>query len=124
MTKQISWLRAGGAMCFAALLGVAVSGQAADDTPVTLAPAACASLKGMAIPAAAIGLPTGGADVQAAEMVAANAEKNVNGDFCKVTGVIKNATASTAVFEFEVNLPARWNGRALQMGGGGYDGSL
>jgi feruloyl esterase len=41
-----------------------------------------------------------------------------------VTGTIKNATASTAVFEFEVNLPNAWNGRALQMGGGGYDGSL
>jgi feruloyl esterase len=41
-----------------------------------------------------------------------------------VTGIIRNVTASTAVFEFEVNLPMNWNGRALQMGGGGYDGSL
>src|SRR3954447_25155829 len=29
-----------------------------------------------------------------------------------------------AVFEFEVNLPNSWNRRAVQMGGGGYDGSL
>src|SRR5213079_2333725 len=28
------------------------------------------------------------------------------------------------VFEFEVNLPNSWNRRALQMGGGGYDGTL
>ena len=62
--------------------------------------------------------------MQTAEPVPANAEKNVNGDFCKVTGIIKNATASMAVFEFEVNLPNTWNGRALQFGGGGYDGSL
>jgi feruloyl esterase len=105
------------------ILAVA-SGRAADDSVVTLAPAACTSLKGLTIPASAIGLATKGAVVQAAEMVSANADKNVNGEFCKVTGIINNATASTAVFEFEVNLPASWNGRALQMGGGGYDGSL
>jgi pimeloyl-ACP methyl ester carboxylesterase len=78
----------------------------------------------MTIPASAIGLPTGGAVVQAAVAVKSADDRNVNGDFCKVTGIIKNATASTAVFEFEVNLPNSWNRRALQMGGGGYDGSL
>ena len=95
----------------------------AQDTTTSLA-ADCASLKDMAIPASAIGLPTGGAVVQAAAAVKSTDEKNTNGDYCKVTGTIKNATASTAVFEFEVNLPARWNRRAVQMGGGGYDGSL
>ena len=84
----------------------------------------CASLKDFSIPASTIALPTSGAIVQSAEPIAADADKNINGDFCKVTGVIKNATASTAVFEFEVNLPNAWNGRAVQFGGGGYDGSL
>ena len=84
----------------------------------------CASLKGFTIPTSAIGLPTGGATVEAAVAVTASESGNANGDFCKVTGIIRNATASTAVFEFEVNLPNTWNGRALQMGGGGYDGSL
>jgi len=84
----------------------------------------CASLKGFTIPTSAIGLPTGGATVEAAVAVTASESGNANGDFCKVTGIIRNATASTAVFEFEVNLPDTWNGRALQMGGGGYDGSL
>ena len=78
----------------------------------------------MAIPASAIGLPTGGAVVQTAVAVKATDERNANGDYCKVNGIIKNATASTAVFEFEVNLPNAWNRRAVQMGGGGYDGSL
>ena len=104
-------------------VGLTTTGRAADE-PIQLAPTACVSLKDFSIPASAIGLPTSGAVVQSAEPVAANAEKNVNGEFCKVTGVIKNATASTAVFEFEVNLPNTWNGRALQFGGGGYDGSL
>jgi feruloyl esterase len=106
--------------------GLAVAGTelgAAED-PIRLPATACALLQGFSIPASAIGLPTSGAVVQSAEPVAANAEKNVNGDFCKVTGVIKNATSSMAVFEFEVNLPNTWNGRALQFGGGGYDGSL
>ncbi|HTV78756.1 MAG TPA: tannase/feruloyl esterase family alpha/beta hydrolase [Steroidobacteraceae bacterium] len=84
----------------------------------------CASLQGFSIPASQIGLPTGGAVVEHATAVVASEPRNVNGDFCKVTGIIRNATASTAVFEFEVNLPDEWNGRELQMGGGGYDGSL
>ncbi len=84
----------------------------------------CTSLKGLTIPASAIGLPTRGASVEAAVAVKASDPHNVDGDFCKVTGIIRNATTSTAIFEFEVNLPDAWNGRALQMGGGGYDGAL
>ena len=117
------WRRAG-VFLFAAATGLAASsGRAAGDM-VHLSAAACTALEGISIPSSAIGLPTGGAIVQSAEQVAADTPKNVDGDFCKVTGVIKNHTASTAVFEFEVNLPMAWNGKALQMGGGGYDGSL
>jgi feruloyl esterase len=113
-----------GVLLLSAAVGlVTASGHAADDT-IPLTAAACAALQGMAIPASAIGLPTGGAIVQSAVQVAASEPRNVNGDFCKVTGVIENAGASTAIFEFEVNLPSAWNGKVLQMGGGGYDGSL
>jgi feruloyl esterase len=84
----------------------------------------CATLKGFSIPASAIGLPTSGAVVETAVAVAAAERNNVNGDFCKVTGVVKPKNASSPNLEFEVNLPLVWNGRALQMGGGGYDGSL
>ena len=118
---QREWRLAAGVVIFAAIAGVGASGRAADST---IAAADCAKLQGLDIPKSAIGLPTGGAMVQAATWVGASEEKNVNGDFCKVTGVIRNATSSTAVFEFEVNLPPSWNGKALQMGGGGYDGSL
>src|SRR6188508_1680815 len=107
-------LRFAGLLAVALGVGVTTTGRAADDAPISLSSTACASLKDFSIPASAIGLPTSGALVQSAETVPANAEKNVNGDFCKVTGVIRNATASMAVFEFEVNLPTRWNGRALQ----------
>src|SRR6185437_12470012 len=49
--------------------------------------------------------------------------------FCKVLGHIE-PTASKAPdpkappIKFEVNLPADWNGRSLQYGGGGFNGTL
>ena len=111
MTTRLS-RACGVALLVAGLAGAGTDLRAAEG-PIRLPATACASLKDFSIPASAIGLPTSGAVVQIAEPVAANAEKNVNGDFCKVTGIIKNATASMAVFEFEVNLPNTWNGRAL-----------
>src|SRR3954468_2528682 len=121
MTQSI-FRRAAALLVFTVIAVLSVNSRAQDTT--TRLETECASLKDMTIPASAIGLPTGGAVVQAAVAVKATDDRNVNGDFCKATGIIKNATASTAVFEFEVNLPNSWNGRALQMGGGGYDGSL
>src|SRR3954467_3093887 len=120
--KQSIFKRAAALLVFTVIAALSVTGRAQDTT--TRLETECASLKDMTIPASAIGLPTGGAVVQAAVAVKSADDRNVNGDFCKVTGIIKNATPSTAVFEFEVNLPNSWNGRALQMGGGGYDGSL
>src|SRR5204863_4377886 len=96
---------------------------AADET-TALPGTACASLQGMTIAAPAIGLPTSGAEVQSAAMVAASAQSNTNGEYCKVTGIVKPKNPSSPNLEFEVNLPAAWNRRALQMGGGGYNGSL
>jgi len=84
-------------------------------------PSACASLQGMSIPALALRLPTGGAVVQTAVAVPATAKDNPNGDFCKVTGIVKPKNPTSPNLEFEVNLPQSWNRRALQMGGGGYN---
>ena len=61
---------------------------------------------------------------ETAVFVAASENGNINGDFCKVTGIVKPHNPSSPNLEFEVNLPQAWNRRALQMGGGGYDGSL
>ncbi len=109
--------------CACVIIGAApVAARAAAST--TRLRADCRSFKGFTIPASAIGLPTGGATVETAVTVRASEPGNVDGAFCKLTGIIANATTSKAVFEFEINLPDAWNGRALQMGGGGYDGSL
>jgi len=85
---------------------------------------ACAGLKDFSIPASAIGLPTSGAVVQTAVDVRASDAGNTNGDFCKVVGIVKPKHEGSPNLEFEVNLPLSWNLRVLQMGGGGYDGSL
>ena len=121
--RDHAWHWTARAVLFAAIALLTATIGHAQELKTKLA-TDCASLKDFSIPASTIALPTSGAIVQSAEPIAADAEKNINGDFCKVTGVIKNATASTAVFEFEVNLPNAWNGRAVQFGGGGYDGSL
>src|SRR5215831_14130949 len=119
MTKHM-WQQIVGV--FTILVTLAATGYTQETTH--LAPADCASLKDFSIPASAIGLPASGAVVQTAVVVAASEEKNINGDFCKVTGIVKPRNSDSPNLEFEVNLPLTWNRRALQMGGGGYDGSL
>ncbi|HTM02168.1 MAG TPA: tannase/feruloyl esterase family alpha/beta hydrolase [Vicinamibacterales bacterium] len=116
------WQDAAVALAIAAT--VALAGPQAQSQDATKLATECASLKDLAIPASAIGLPTSGGVIQTAVMVAANEPRNANGNFCKVTGILKPKNPSSPNLEFEVNLPASWNGRALQMGGGGYDGSL
>src|SRR5689334_18574477 len=111
-------------LALALLIAALVAPLGAADETTALPASACASLQGMAIGAAAIGLPTSGAEIQTAAMVAASAANNTNGDFCKVTGIVKPKNPSSPNLEFEVNLPASWNRRALQMGGGGYNGTL
>jgi pimeloyl-ACP methyl ester carboxylesterase len=104
------------------VIGSVCAGHAQDVT--RLDAAGCARLKGFEIAASAIGLPTSGALVQTAVAVVATDPGNANGDFCKVIGVVKPNHSGSPNLEFEVNLPLNWNRRALQMGGGGYDGSL
>lgn len=105
---------------------VALSGTAFAAGPheAQLSSETCASLQGFAIPASAIGLPSSGATVQTATMISTSEEGNANGNFCKVIGIIKPHNRTSPNIEFEVNLPATWNRRVVQMGGGGYDGTL
>ncbi|WP_087666295.1 tannase/feruloyl esterase family alpha/beta hydrolase [Caballeronia humi] len=82
----------------------------------------CADLEGKTVPPSIIGLPTRGAVIGSASVVKAAAPGNRNGEYCRIVGAIKPIEDSTPDIRFEVNLPTRWNGRALQMGGGGYSG--
>ncbi|MDR6707437.1 MULTISPECIES: tannase/feruloyl esterase family alpha/beta hydrolase [unclassified Novosphingobium] len=84
---------------------------------------ACAGLAGMSIPASKIGLPTTGAVVSTARLVLPDSS-NPNGEFCEVRGFILPASTDAPKMEFEVNLPTAWNRKAVQFGGGGFDGVL
>ena len=96
-----------------------------DDTPTApSAQASCSQLAGTKIAAAAIGLPTGGVDVKSASLVGAGDAGNANGEYCKVLAAIHPVDAAAPDINIEVNLPSTWNGKALQRGGGGYNGTL
>ncbi|MFT8245060.1 tannase/feruloyl esterase family alpha/beta hydrolase [Roseomonas sp. BN140053] len=109
--------RAGGALLLPAVLATAAAAQTPPRD-------SCARLAGMFVRADEIGLPTSGAVVQSASFVAAGAADNPHGEYCAVRGLIVPASAAAPNMEFQVNLPSEWNGKALQLGGGGYDGTL
>ncbi len=92
----------------------------------------CASLRSLSIPAALIALPSRGASIQSADVVAA-ADRTVGStgaltpaspEYCKITGTIAPVDPSAPMITFQVNLPTAWNGKALQYGGGGFNGTL
>jgi feruloyl esterase len=83
----------------------------------------CAEFAGAVLPPELIALPTAGVQIDSAAMVRATAPGNQQGgEYCRITGRIEALKASTPDIRFDLNLPRRWNGRALQIGGGGYNG--
>lgn len=107
-----------------ALSGVGSRWQAAGQTsPVDLTPVACAGLVGKMIPARSIALPTTGAVVDTATMSEAAAQV-ARGGYCLVAGKIHPVDPSAPDILFNVALPVAWNGKALMIGGAGYDGTI
>lgn len=93
--------------------------------------AACPTLAGRVIPATAIGLPSGTATVATATLVAAvpqsvanNATTPSTPDHCRVLGAIAPVDPAAQPINFQLNLPLDWNRKALQYGGGGFNGTL
>jgi len=100
------------------------------------AAAGCASLNAP-IDSAKIGLPSGGATIDAAALVAPSAltvaERGptpaatitpATPEYCKVLGRIAPVDPKAPPIVFQVNLPTQWNGRSVQYGGGGFNGVL
>ena len=111
--------------------------RSAGPTPLGADPAAACTALNAAIPASAIGLPSGGATIDSATWTAATplviAERGptpaarvspVTPAFCKLLGRIAPVNPKSPAILFQVNLPAQWNGRSLQYGGGGFNGTL
>jgi hypothetical protein len=124
------------ALCLPALLAACSGGSGREAVPSAVpaepaaaasvldTAAACSALAGLRIDAADIGLPTTGASIRSAELVAADAEGNANGEYCKVLGAIHPVDYTAPDINFQVNLPSDWNGKTLQFGGGGLNGTL
>lgn len=113
----------------AVLLSACGGGGNSDALPPVVAAqvVVCADLVGKMVPASAIALPTGGAAVTSATVVKATDTGNTNGEYCKVIGKIAPGTtalAGTPDINFQLNLPADWNGKTVHMGGGGYNGTI
>ena len=89
--------------------------------------ASCANLAGFKIGATEIGLPSGGAIIsfaQTATVPSDPAMPSSTREFCKVLGAIAPVDPNAPPVNFEVNLPLQWNGKAVQYGGGGFNGTL
>jgi feruloyl esterase len=87
----------------------------------------CADLVNLRIPASEIGLPSGGATITSAQMATVPADPLNPGatrDYCKVLGAVEPMDPNAPPVNFEVNLPVDWNGKAVQYGGGGFNGVL
>jgi len=94
--------------------------------------ASCAALTGRTVAADAIELPTKGAAIASATLAAATpAGQDARGGFtpaqpeyCRVLGSIAPVDPSAPAIRFQLNLPSNWNGKAVQYGGGGFNGIL
>jgi hypothetical protein len=110
-----------GAIVLLLSLGAMAQSQSKETPPLA---AQCAPLAGTTLVPQLIALPTRGAHIDSATMIPATASGTQSGEFCRITGSIKAVEAGTPDIHFDLNLPVRWNGRALQLGGGGYDGAV
>jgi len=86
-----------------------------------LAAGECTKLAGNEIPPSAIGLPTRGAVIIKASEFPASGDLPAT---CRINGEIRAAAKGSPAIRFQINLPAAWNGKALQLGGAGFNGML
>lgn len=109
----------------ASLTLAACGGGGGGETPQADALQACSALKGASVDMKDIALPTRGAVVNEAELIAANGSgATAVGEFCRVRGAIASVDSTAPPINFEVGLPTQWNARAIHLMGGGYDGQV
>ena len=137
-TTPITWPLLG-LVAAALLAGCASSSPGAGDAMRGLGtdPAGRCTELVAPVPASDIGLPSGSARIESATLVAATplavAERGptpagrvtpATPAFCRVLGSIDPLDPKAPPIRFQVNLPLQWNGRLVQYGGGGFNGTL
>ncbi|MER6347050.1 tannase/feruloyl esterase family alpha/beta hydrolase [Streptomyces sp. NPDC001595] len=109
----------------AGLAGTLIAGMCAPVAHAEPVTVSCTGLVGLAIPAAAIGLPTTGGEVTAAQQVPASGQGTAaTGAYCRVDAVVRPVDPTAPDIRLRVALPVLWNGGAMMLGGGGYDGTV
>lgn len=89
--------------------------------PAVNAELSCNALRNVSIQPRDIALPTGGAQITAVTLVALTASLP---EHCAVSGSIAPVDPTAPPINFRVNLPTEWNSKAMQFGGGGFNGSV
>jgi feruloyl esterase len=107
----------------AALLLAATQARAAADSPALTESACTGTTLGAAIKASQIGEPVAGVVLESLKWVSGAGNKPAH---CMVNGSLEpvDKAATARPIRFGVALPANWNRRAVQMGGGGMNGSI
>ena len=96
-----------------------------NSPPIGTAPLACADMAALTVSAAAIGLPTRGAKVTSATVVAPGGTGAAAlPEYCKVLADIAPIDPSAPAIKLELDLPTQWNRKFLMFGGGGYNGTI
>jgi len=131
--------RLGRVSCMA-LLATALSACGGGGDPVFVDTSAlplktplssCATLAGTSVPASSIGLPTSGATITSATLVAAAPETvgatsvtRALPEYCRILGSIQPVDPAAPPINFQLNVPTEWNQKVLQVGGGGLNGAI
>jgi hypothetical protein len=108
--RHLRWICVAGLLAFST---VPASIAGSDDAQsIRMQIPNCGSLQEFVIPASAIGLPTSGAAVQTATPVSATEKGNVNGEYCKVIGIIKPVNPQNPLSFDE----KKWKDRIIAVG--------
>lgn len=106
------------------VLGVAAA-MSAGGTGRAAAALSCADMARLAVPSSAIGLGTSGATVRnVVEVPAGGAAPKAHGEYCGVSVDINPVDPQAPKIAMQLALPAAWNGKAMMLGGGGYNGAV
>ncbi|WP_235971529.1 tannase/feruloyl esterase family alpha/beta hydrolase [Azohydromonas caseinilytica] len=111
----------GGALCACAGPGTA---PAPGPAPEPVSGGGCARVQGLRLAPEDIGLQTRGAAVTRAAPAAAQEPGFGRFEYCALQGEIFPVDAQAPPIRFQVNLPQRWNGKAVHMGGSGFNGTV